>query len=121
MVTLNTMLQHARDIVYHCNLLLYQDDLSTIQREYIDAIYRNADRYHTLERDEAELVKRDGWHHTLRSPLAPIKGYVEILLMDAGGPISQEQRAILKHIRFHCDSMTAISDDLVTTLAQAKK
>ena len=115
MGTLHNMLKHAVQIVQQCDVLLGRVDLTTLQREYIDAISRNAARYRTIDMTEAELVQRDGWHHTLRSPLAPIKGYVEILLMDAGGPLSGDQRTRLTAIRDHCDEMTAISDMMADT------
>jgi len=121
MATLHHMLTHATHIAYQCDLLLGRTDLTTLQREYISAIGRNAARYQSIETSEADLVQRDGWHHTLRSPLAPIKGYVEILLMDAGGPLSLEQRRQLVTVRDHCDHMIGISDAMIDAAATMVK
>ena len=115
MVLVNNIIEIAGHIIIQCEALLIRGDLSDMQREFIDAIYRNANRYNSFDTNvnEQALLQRDGLHHTLRSPLAPIKGYAEMLLMDAAGPLNSDMRQLVATIRDHADQMTMLSDAMV--------
>lgn len=51
--------------------------------------------------------------HELRTPLTPIRGYVDILLLGAGGEINEQQRSFLQTIKDNTIRMSALVDDLL--------
>ncbi|NJK79243.1 MAG: PAS domain S-box protein [Chloroflexaceae bacterium] len=51
--------------------------------------------------------------HELRTPLTPIRGYVDVLLMGAGGRLTDQQREFLQTIRDNTLRMRSLIDDLL--------
>jgi signal transduction histidine kinase len=50
----------------------------------------------------------DGLSHDVRTPLGVILGFTDLLLDEAGGPLTDEQRQLLDHVRAGDDSIVAI-------------
>jgi len=51
--------------------------------------------------------------HELRTPLTPIRGYVDMLLLGAGGKLNEQQAGFAEIIRKHALRMQALVDDLL--------
>jgi signal transduction histidine kinase len=51
--------------------------------------------------------------HELRTPMTSIKGYVEMLLMQAVGPVTDEQRRFLQTIKTNIDRLGGLVNDLL--------
>lgn len=51
--------------------------------------------------------------HELRTPLTSIKGYVEILLLEASGKINRQQKAFLNTIQANTSKLTKMVDEIL--------
>ncbi|MCC6905088.1 MAG: HAMP domain-containing histidine kinase, partial [Anaerolineae bacterium] len=52
--------------------------------------------------------------HELRTPMTSIKGYADLLLLEAAGGINPDQRRFLEVIKNNADRLTALVNDLLT-------
>ena len=50
----------------------------------------------------------DGLSHDVRTPLGVMLGFTDLLLDGAGGPLTDEQRRLLDHVRAGGDRIVAI-------------
>lgn len=65
---------------------------------------------------EAERAKTDfvsNVSHELRTPLTSIKGYSDLLLCNAAGPLNEQQHHFLKIIQNSSDRLTVLINDLL--------
>jgi PAS domain S-box-containing protein len=65
---------------------------------------------------EAERIKTDfvsNVSHELRTPLTSIKGYSDLMLSDAVGPLNEQQRHFLKIVQDSADRLTVLINDLL--------
>lgn len=51
--------------------------------------------------------------HEMRTPLTPIKGFVDIMLLDEAGQLTPRQRRSLEIVRDNTDRLTSLIDDLL--------
>jgi K+-sensing histidine kinase KdpD len=51
--------------------------------------------------------------HELRTPMTSIKGYVEVLLMEASGKINEQQKHFLEIIQSNTNRLTSLVDDIL--------
>jgi signal transduction histidine kinase len=51
--------------------------------------------------------------HEIRTPLTPIQGYVDLMMIGAGGELSNDQREFLGIIKLNTTRMTMLIDDLL--------
>ncbi|HEX9028500.1 MAG TPA: ATP-binding protein, partial [Anaerolineales bacterium] len=51
--------------------------------------------------------------HELRTPMTSIKGYVEILLMGAAGPLSEQQNSFLGIVKTNTERLSVLVNDLL--------
>ncbi len=81
-----------------------------------------AERTAELERALIELRELDRFKsrflsnlsHELRSPLTPVKGYLELLLDEEFGPLAPKQREALGQIATSADRLAHLIDDLLS-------
>ncbi|MCS7251084.1 MAG: GAF domain-containing protein [Anaerolineae bacterium] len=65
---------------------------------------------------EAERAKNEfisTVSHELRTPMTSIKGYVDLLLLGSGGPLSEVQRRFLQIVKANADRLKVLVDDLL--------
>ncbi len=70
----------------------------------------------TLEAKETDIAKDEFLSmitHELKTPLVPIQGYVDILLGEHLGPLSEKQKERLKIIKISADALLRIISDLL--------
>jgi len=60
---------------------------------------------------ERQLISRVS--HELRTPLTPIKGFVDLLLMNGDGTFGERQLEVLQIVRSNTDRMIALVDELL--------
>ncbi len=75
------------------------------------SIFRDITREVEVDRLKSEFVATVS--HELRTPMTSIKGYVEVLLMGAGGPLSDEQRRFLEIVKGNTDRLGILVNDLL--------
>ena len=51
--------------------------------------------------------------HELRTPLTSIRGYVQMMLLEAAGPLTDEQRKFMETIRTNADRLGRLVNDLL--------
>ena len=51
--------------------------------------------------------------HELRTPMTSIKGYVDVLLMGAAGPLNDQQTRFLKVVKVNAERLTVLVNDLL--------
>jgi signal transduction histidine kinase len=65
---------------------------------------------------EADLAKRDfisSVSHELRTPLTSIKGYVDLLLLGAAGPVSEGQLSFLSVVKNNANRLMDLINDIL--------
>ena len=70
----------------------------------------------TIEAKETDIAKDEFLSmitHELKTPLVPIQGYVDILLGEHLGPLSEKQKERLKIIKISADALLRIISDLL--------
>ncbi len=75
------------------------------------SVFRDITRDVEVDRLKSEFISNVS--HELRTPLTPIKGFAEMLLLGAGGPISDQQRMSLGMIKDNVDRLTVLVDDVL--------
>ncbi len=100
------MLEDERVVSVHLAPVVFEKDfLGTV------SIFRDITREVELDRLKSEFVATVS--HELRTPMTSIKGYVEVLLMGAVGPLSDEQRRFLEIIKTNTDRLGILVNDLL--------
>ncbi len=99
-------LEDARVVSVHLSpVLLRNDFLGTV------SIFQDITHRVELDRLKSEFVATVS--HELRTPMTSIKGYVEILLMGAAGPLSDSQMRFLQVVRTNTDRLATLVNDLL--------
>lgn len=82
-------------------------------RNFIGTVttFRDITREVEVDRLKSEFVATVS--HELRTPMTSVKGYVEMLLMQAVGEINDEQRHFLKVIKGNIDRLGSLVNDLL--------
>jgi PAS domain S-box-containing protein len=75
------------------------------------AVFRDITRDVEVDRLKSEFVATVS--HELRTPMTAIKGYVEILLLGASGPLTEPQRKFLQVVRDNTDRLEVLVSDLL--------
>ncbi len=66
-----------------------------------------------VEADRAKSAFVASVSHELKTPLTPIKGYTDLLLLRAAGEINEHQENFLKTIKSHADRLDVLVNDLL--------
>jgi signal transduction histidine kinase len=75
------------------------------------AIFRDISRDVELDRLKSDFVATVS--HELRTPMTSIRGYVQMLLLEAAGSLTDEQRKFLETIRINSDRLGRLLNDLL--------
>jgi signal transduction histidine kinase len=75
------------------------------------AVFRDITQDVEVDRLKSEFVATVS--HELRTPMTAIKGYTEILMMGATGPLNDSQRQFLKIVRENSDRLGLLVNDLL--------
>ncbi len=82
-----------------------------------NAIYGSVIVLHDITREvEADRAKRDfisSVSHELRTPLTSIKGYVDLMLLGANGPLSEEQKKSLGVVKNNANRLMDLINDIL--------
>ncbi len=77
----------------------------------IVSVFRDITKDVEVERLKGEFVSSVS--HELRTPLTPIKGFTELLLMGAAGPVNEAQKRTLMMIKDNVDRLTVLVEDIL--------
>jgi signal transduction histidine kinase len=75
------------------------------------AVFRDISRDVELDRLKSDFVATVS--HELRTPMTAIRGYVQMLLLEAAGSLNEEQRKFLETIRVNSDRLGRLVNDLL--------
>jgi signal transduction histidine kinase len=75
------------------------------------SIFRDITAEVRVDRLKSEFVANVS--HELRTPMTSIKGYVDIMLMGAAGPLSQQQTHFLEVVRSNTQRLNVLVNDLL--------
>src|SRR5690606_24551703 len=75
------------------------------------SVFRDITRDVEIDRLKGEFVSNVS--HELRTPLTPIKGFTELLLMGAAGPVNENQTRTLSMIKENVDRLTVLVEDVL--------
>jgi PAS domain S-box-containing protein len=99
-------LENDRTIAIHLAPVIWRTEfLGTV------SIFRDITQEVQVDRLKSEFIANVS--HELRTPLTSIKGYVEIMLMGAGGQATPQQEHFLRIVRENSDRLTVLVNDLL--------
>jgi PAS domain S-box-containing protein len=75
------------------------------------AVFRDITQEVEIDRLKSEFVATVS--HELRTPMTAIRGYTEMLMMEAAGPLNEEQRRFLKIVKGNSDRLEFLVSDLL--------
>jgi PAS domain S-box-containing protein len=75
------------------------------------AVFRDITQEVEIDRLKSEFVATVS--HELRTPMTAIRGYAEMLMMDAVGPLNVEQRRFLRIVKENSDRLELLVSDLL--------
>jgi len=75
------------------------------------ALFRDITREVEAERVKNEFISTVS--HELRTPMTSIKGYTDLIFMQAAGPITENQRKFLSVIKSNADRLATLVNDLL--------
>lgn len=78
----------------------------------VDELMRTAARLQEELRDRARTLSTAA--HELRTPLAVVAGYIELLASQKPGRLNEQQRQILKEAQENCSRLEAVINDFLT-------
>lgn len=99
--------QHLQDISGEAGIVINARDITLRRRAEEDRARLQEENL----RARSEFIATVS--HELRTPLTPIRGYVDVLLMGAGGEVSEQQREFLQTIKENTMRMRSLVDDLL--------
>ncbi|MBN1488249.1 MAG: GAF domain-containing protein [Anaerolineae bacterium] len=77
----------------------------------IVSVFRDITAIVEADRAKNEFVSTVS--HELRTPMTAIKGYVDLILMGATGPLSEQQNSFLRIVKSNVDRLTNLVNDLL--------
>jgi len=75
------------------------------------SVFRDITRDVELDRSKSQFISNVS--HEFRTPLTPIKGYTDLLLMGAAGEVSDGQKRILTTIKENVERLTVLVEDVL--------
>ncbi len=75
------------------------------------SVFRDITREVVADRVKSEFVARVS--HELRTPMTSIKGYADLILLGAAGPINDQQRHFLETVKNNADRLSLLVNDLL--------
>jgi PAS domain S-box-containing protein len=75
------------------------------------SVFRDITRDVEVERMKSDFITRIS--HEFRTPLTPIKGYADLLLMGAAGAINDGQKSILGTVKENVDRLAVLVEDVL--------
>jgi signal transduction histidine kinase len=75
------------------------------------AVFRDISREVEVDQLKSDFVATVS--HELRTPMTSIRGYVQMMLLEATGPLTDEQRRFLETIRTNSDRLGRLVNDLL--------
>jgi len=100
------MLDNGRVVSIHLAPVIWRNDfLGTV------SIFRDITADVKVDRLKSEFVANVS--HELRTPMTSIKGYVEILLMGAAGPLADQQTHFLRIVKSNTERLSVLVNDLL--------
>lgn len=85
----------------------------TMGEEFLGTVSIFRDITHQVEVDRLKTEFLATVSHELRTPMTSIKGYVEVLLMGAAGPLNTQQEHYLEIVKENTDRLTLLVNDLL--------
>lgn len=82
-------------------------------REFLGVVAAFRDITAEVEADRAKSEFVSTVSHELRTPMTSVKGYVDLLLMGATGPLNDMQQQFLNVIRTNTNRLTSLVNDLL--------
>ena len=81
--------------------------------EYLGSVslIRDITREVEVDRMKSQIITNVS--HELRTPLTPAKGWIDMLLLGAGGPLSPMQKQAAEVIKASVDRLTSLVDDML--------
>jgi len=86
-------------------VVMRQEFLGTV------SIFRDITHQVAVDRLKSEFVATVS--HELRTPMTSIKGYVEVLLMGAAGPLNDQQASFLQVVKTNTERLNILVNDLL--------
>ena len=75
------------------------------------AVFRDISREVEVDQLKSDFVATVS--HELRTPMTSIRGYVQMMLLEAAGPLTDEQRKFMETIRTNSDRLGRLVNDLL--------
>jgi signal transduction histidine kinase len=75
------------------------------------SVFRDITKDVEVDRIKSEFVSNVS--HELRTPMTSIKGYADLLLLGAAGPVSEMQERFLRTIKTNADRLSILVNDLL--------
>ena len=91
--------------VHVAPVVLGSDFLGTV------AVFRDISREVEVDQLKSDFVATVS--HELRTPMTSIRGYVQMMLLEAAGPLTDEQRKFMETIRTNSDRLGRLVNDLL--------
>jgi PAS domain S-box-containing protein len=84
-----------------------------MRSDFLGTVSIFSDITHQVEVDRLKSEFVATVSHELRTPMTSIKGYVEILLMGAAGPVNDQQRRFLETVKTNTERLGVLVNDLL--------
>jgi len=84
-----------------------------LRNDFLGTVSIFSDITHQVEVDRLKSEFVATVSHELRTPMTSIKGYVEILLMGAAGPLSEQQNRFLQVVKTNSERLAVLVNDLL--------
>jgi PAS domain S-box-containing protein len=85
----------------------------TLRNDFLGTVSIFSDITHQVEVDRLKSEFVATVSHELRTPMTSIKGYVEIMLMGASGPMSDQQTHFLEIVKSNTERLAILVNDLL--------
>ncbi len=85
----------------------------SLRKDFLGTVSIFQDITHQVEVDQLKSEFVATVSHELRTPMTSIKGYVEILLMGAAGPLSKQQNHFLEIVKTNTERLAVLVNDLL--------
>ena len=85
----------------------------SLQKDFLGTVSIFQDVTHQVEVDRLKSEFVGTVSHELRTPMTSIKGYVEVLLMGAGGQLNEKQTNFLQVVKTNAERLSVLVNDLL--------